>query len=99
MLTLQFIKKNQKIFIKSKIKFDVEDQQELYKRFLIPRQNRIDLNKVYFEVEYNIDDGSYFLSSINFDKSDNNQIIFHEIKNIQQLSNLISREFKKVTLD
>ena len=91
--------KNQKIFIKSKIKFDVEDQQELYKRFLIPRQNRIDLNKVYFEVEYNIDDGSYFLSSINFDKSDNNQIIFHEIKNIQQLSNLISREFKKVTLD
>ena len=59
----------------------------------------IDLNKVYFEVEYNIDDGSYFLSSINFDKSDNNQIIFHEIKNIQQLSNLISREFKKVTLD
>ena len=42
--------KNQNIFIKSKIKFDVKDQQELYKRFLIPRQNRINLNKVYFEL-------------------------------------------------
>ncbi len=91
--------KNQKLFIKSKIKFDVENQQELYRRFLIPRQNRIDLNKVYFEVEYNIDEGNYFLSSINFDKSVNSQITFHEINNIQQLNNLISREFRKVTLD
>ncbi len=91
--------KNQKLFIKSKIKFDVENQQELYKRFLIPRQNRIDLNKVYFEVEYNIDDGNYFLSNINFNQSNNNQIIFHEINNIQQLNNLISEEFKKVNLD
>ena len=88
--------KNQKLFIKSKIKFDVENQQELYRRFLIPRQNRIDLNKVYFEVEYNIDEGNYFLSSINFDKIENSQIIFHEINNIQQLNNLISREFRKV---
>ena len=91
--------KNEQLFIKSKIKFDVENQQELYKRFLIPRQNRIDLNKVYFEVEYNIDDGNYFLSNINFNQSNNNQIIFHEINNIQQLNSLISQEFKKVTLD
>ena len=91
--------KNQKLFIKSKIKFDVEDQQELYKRFLIPRQNRIDLNKVYFEVEYNIDDGNYYLSNINFSQSRNNQSIFHEINNIQQLNNLITEEFKKVNLD
>ena len=91
--------KNQKLFIKSKIKFDVENQQELYKRFLIPRQNRIDLNKVFFEVEYNVDDGNYFLSSINFKESENNQIVFYEVNNIQQLNSLISSEFKKVTLD
>ena len=91
--------KNQKIFIKSKIKFDVENQQELYRKFLIARQNRIDLNKVYFEVEYNIDDGNYFVSNINFDENQNNQSIFQEVKNIQQLNNLISKEFKKVTLD
>jgi len=91
--------KNQKIFIKSKIKFDVNDQQELYRKFLIPRQNRVDLNKVYFEVEYNIDDGNYFLSSINFDKNENDEIIFYEINNFQQLNNLISKEFKKVSLE
>ena len=91
--------KNQKIFIKSKIKFDVDDQEQLYRRFLIPRQNRIDLNKVYFEVEYNIDDGNYFLSSINFNENKNNQLIFHKINNIQQLNNLISKEFKKVSLE
>ncbi len=91
--------KNQKLFIKSKIKFDVDDQEHLYRKFLIPRQNRINLNKVYFEVEYNIDDGNYFLSSINFNENKNNQIIFQKIKNIQQLNNFISSEFKKVTLE
>ena len=40
--------KNQKIFLKSKIKFEVNDQQELYRKFLIARQNRIDLNKDLF---------------------------------------------------
>jgi len=91
--------KNEKIFVKSKIKFDVNDQQELYKRFLIPRQNRVDLNKIYFEVEYNVDDGNYFLSSINLNENENNEIVFHEINNIQQLNNLISREFRKINLD
>ena len=91
--------KNQKLFIKSKIKFDVEDQQELYKRFLVPRQNRIDLRKIYFEVEYNVDEGNYFLSNINLNKKDDNQIIFQQIDNIQQLNNLITQEFKKITLD
>ena len=91
--------KNQKIFVKSKVKFDVNDQQEFYRRFLIPRQNRIDLNKVYFEIEYNIDDGNYFLSNINFDQNKINELVFYEIKNIQQLNNVISKEFKKVSLE
>ena len=91
--------RNQKIFIKSKIKFDVGNQQELFKRFLIPRQNRIDLNKIYFEMEYNIDDGSYFLSNINFNKGNNKEVIFYEVNNIQQLNNLILKEFKKISLD
>ncbi len=91
--------KNQKIIINSKIKFDVVDQDELYRKFLIPRQNRIDLNKVYFEVEYNIDDRNYFLSNINLDGSENNQTVFYEVKNVQQLNSIISKEFKKVKLD
>tara|TARA_B100000579_G_scaffold415887_1_gene410907 strand:+ start:217 stop:1662 length:1446 start_codon:yes stop_codon:yes gene_type:complete len=91
--------RNQKIFVKSKIKFDVDNQQELFRRFLIPRQNRVDLNKVFFEIEYNVDDGNYFISSINFNEKNNDQVIFYEISNIQQLNNLISREFRKVSLE
>ncbi len=91
--------RGQNIFIKSKIKFDIDDQQELYSRFLVPRQNRIDLNKVFFEIEYNIDDGNYFLSNINFKENQTSEPTFYEINNIQQLSNLITKEFKKVTLD
>ena len=91
--------KNQKIFLKSKIKLEVDDQQEFYRKFLVARQNRIDLNKIYFELEYNIDDGSYFLSSINFDDKKNNDSVFYEVSNVQQLNNLISKEFKKITLD
>ena len=91
--------RDNKIFIKSKIKFDVKDQQELFRRFLIPRQNRIDLNKVYFEVEYNVDDEIYYLSNINLNKNKNVEVVFQEIINIQQLNNLISKEFKKINLD
>ena len=91
--------KNQKIFIKSKITFNVDNQEELYKRFLIPKQNRIDLNKVYFEVEYNVDEEVYFLSNINFNEIEKQEITFHEINNIQQLNSLISREFRKINLD
>ena len=91
--------KNQKIIVNSKIKFDVVDQDELYRKFLIPRQNRIDLNKVYFEVEYNIDDGNYFLSGISFSESENTKKTFYEVNNIQQLNIIISKEFKKVNLD
>tara|TARA_B100001741_G_scaffold182770_1_gene150490 strand:+ start:1141 stop:2571 length:1431 start_codon:yes stop_codon:yes gene_type:complete len=95
----EIYEKNQKIFVKSKIKFNVSNQEELFRRFLIPRQNRVDLNKVYFEIEYNVDEGNYYLSNINFNKGNNNKPIFYEINNIQQLNNLISREFKKISLE
>ena len=91
--------KNQKIFLRSKIKFEVDDQQEFYRKFLVARQNRIDLNKIYFELEYDIDNGNYFLSSINFDEKKNDDSVFYEVSNVQQLNNLISKEFKKITLD
>jgi len=91
--------KNQQIFVKSKITFDVDNQQELYKRFLISRQNRIDLKKVYFELEYNIDEANYYLSNINFTENSEETKEFFEVNNFQQLNSLISNEFKKVILD
>ncbi len=95
----KIFERDQKLFIRTKIKFEVDDPLELYKKFLIPRQNRVDLNKIFFELEYNIDDGNYFLSNINFNEDKNNEIIFYEINNIQQLNYLISKEFKKITLE
>ena len=47
----------------------------------------------------NIDDRNYFLSNINLDGSENNQTVFYEVKNVQQLNSIISKEFKKVKLD
>ena len=47
----------------------------------------------------NIDDESYFLSNINLRESDNGQKTFYEVKNIQQLNSVISKEFKKINLD
>ena len=91
--------RNENLFIKSKIKLDVNNQQELFTRFLIPRQNRVDLNKIYFELEYNVDKEIYYLSSINFNENKIDEIDFHEIRNIQQLNNLISKEFRKINLD
>ena len=62
-------------------------------------RNKPTLGENYFEVEYNVDDGIYFLSNINFNKTENTQMVFYEINNIQQLNNLISKEFKKINLD
>ena len=36
---------------------------------------------------------------INFDQSKTTESVFYEIKNIQQLNNVVSKEFKKVSLE
>ena len=94
-----FFERNQKLFLNTRIRFDIFDQNQLFKRFQIPKKNRRDLTKVYFELEYNVDDSEYFLSDINYDdkvKEDNN---FYEVNNIQQLTNLISKEFEEISKD
>ena len=57
------------------------------------------LKKVYFEIEYNIDEGNYYLSDINFTKKALQTVNFYEINNFQQLNTVISKEFKKISLD
>ena len=59
----------------------------------------INLKKVYFEIEYNIDEANYYLSNINFTESSEEIKEFFEVNNFQQLNSLISNEFKKVILD
>ena len=94
-----FIEKNQKLLIKSKVKFEIDNLDQFFKRFQISKKNRIDLDKVYFEVEYNIDDSTYYLSNINFVETKSDELYFYEINNVQQFKNLVSKEFSKISLD
>tara|TARA_B100001029_G_scaffold169400_1_gene164257 strand:+ start:362 stop:1777 length:1416 start_codon:yes stop_codon:yes gene_type:complete len=94
-----FIEKNQKLLIKSKVKFEIDDLDQFFKRFQISKKNRIDLEKVFFEVEYNVDDSVYYLSNINFVETKSDELYFQEINNVQQFKNLVSKEFSKINLD
>ena len=91
--------KNQRLFIKSKIKFKINNQEEFYKRFQVNKKNRIDLNEIYFEAQYNVDDNNFYLSGINPNKNTDQEVNFYGIKNIQQLSYMISSEFNKLNLE
>tara|TARA_B100000579_G_scaffold404335_1_gene389078 strand:- start:3366 stop:4802 length:1437 start_codon:yes stop_codon:yes gene_type:complete len=94
-----FYEKDQKLFVNSTIKLDVVNQAELYKRFQIPKKNRIDLKKIYLEIEYNFEDGKYYISNLSLKKKAKESKEFYEVKNIQQLNYVISREFKNINLD
>ncbi len=94
-----FIEKNQKLLIKSKVKFEIDNLDQFFKRFQISKKNRIDLEKVFFEIEYNIDDSIYYLSNINFNETKSDELYFKEINNVQQLKNLVSKEFSKINLE
>ena len=50
-------------------------------------------------MEYNIDDSTYYLSNINFEEVKSDQLYFQEINNVQQLKNLVSKEFSKINLE
>ena len=96
---LSFYERDQKLFAKSKIKFDVIDQEMFYRKFQVSKKNRIDLNKINFEAEYNVDDKIYYLSNINFNENSEKEITFYEVNNIQQLNYIVSKEFKKISSD
>ena len=93
------------IFLKSKIEFKIHDEKEFYQRFQVSKNNRIKLNKFYFDFENNLDEDKYYLSSFYLkDKNEtsdkeNLKSDYYEISNFQQLSALIKKEFKMIKLD
>ncbi len=88
--------RNQELFIKSKIKLDINNEDELLKRFQINKKNEVDMKKIYFEIEYNVDRGEYFLSSLNLTEKAGKDVEFYEINNIQQLTYTISKELENI---
>ena len=85
--------------------FKIHDEKEFYQRFQVSKNNRIKLNKFYFDFENNLDEDKYYLSSFYLkDKNEtsdkeNLKSDYYEISNFQQLSALIKKEFKMIKLD
>ena len=88
--------RNKELIVKSKIKLDINNENELLKRFQINKKNEITLERIFFELEYNVDRGEYFLSSLNLTEKLRKDIEFYEINNIQQLTYTISKELENI---
>ena len=86
------------------MELDVNDQDQFYRRFQIAKKKRIDLKKIYFDIEKDVDENIYFISNIIFNSDDKskkqNKIVSesetHKINNIQQLTRIIKERFKQI---
>ena len=102
--SLEYIEKGNKLLVKTRMELDVNDQDEFYKRFQISKKKRIDLKKIYFDIEKDVDENIYFISNIIFNSDDKskkqNKIVSeletHKINNIQQLTRIIKERFKQI---
>ena len=80
----------------------ISDQKQFYRRFQIPRESRINLKKIYFDIEANVDDGTFYLFNfvINSKQNKKNKNISkqnfyeHEVKNFQQLTKIVRDTFQ-----
>jgi len=84
---------------------NIVDQKQFYYRFQVPKKNRIDIRKIYFDLEKNLDEEKYYISNISINSLENNlnnknsQIYFDdEITNIQTLTKVINEYFRKISL-
>ena len=116
----EYIEKDNKLFLKSSMVLEVNDQEQFYKRLLsfsiyskfekfykrfqISKKNRINLKKINFDLEKDIDENIYFISNIKYnfdDKSQKDNKVVSELKtyqinNIQQLTQIIKKNFNKI---
>jgi hypothetical protein len=100
----EYIEKDNKLFFKSSMVLEVNDQDQFYKRFQISKKNRINLKKINFDLEKDIDENIYFVSNIKYnfdDKSQKDNKVVSELKtyqinNIQQLTQIIKENFNKI---
>ena len=52
--------KDDELYFKTKIKIEIENQQQFFQRFQIPRKNRFNLKKIYIDFEHNLDLDKYY---------------------------------------
>ena len=98
----EYSEKIDKLYLKSNAELLISDQKQFYRRFQIPKESRIDLKKIYFDIETNVDDGTFYLFNfaINSKQNEKNKDISkqkfyeHEIRNFQQLTKIVRDTFK-----
>tara|TARA_B100000579_G_scaffold409956_1_gene399438 strand:- start:705 stop:2177 length:1473 start_codon:yes stop_codon:yes gene_type:complete len=94
---LGYLDKEDEVYVKSKIVFNILDSKQFYYRFQVPKKNRINLKQINFDLEKNLDKKVYYISNIkinSYEKDLENETsdIFDEteIFNIQTLKKLIN---------
>ena len=98
----EYLERVDKLYFKSRSELFIYNEKQFYRRFQIPREDRINLNKIYFDIEVNVDDGVFYLFNMGINsKKDldnenvlNDNILNYEIENLQQLTKVIRDTFK-----
>ena len=99
---INYIDIDGEILLETKMKLDISDQKEFYRRFQISKKNRIILKTIDFVLKKNITDNYYSISNVSFNDKNNTSLDDSEIyekeekkfNNIHQLTKIIRDEFK-----
>ena len=92
-LDSQFVEKNNNQIFKSKIFFDINNQNKFYQKFQISKTNRIKLDNIYFEIEHNLTEDIVAIkklqvnSKIRNNSSEKNKVLSNEF-DLTQIKNL-----------
>ena len=97
----EYIERVDKLYFKSSSELLISDEKQFYRRFQIPKEDRINLKKIYFDIEVNVDDGVFYLFNLGINSKkdlDNNNLLDdnmlnYEIKNLQQLTKVVRDTF------
>ena len=99
----EFEEVENKIYFKSKVLINIEDQNEFYRRFSISKSSRINLKKISFIIEKDIDQESFYISNIILNeglkiekKVDDSELDKFKFSNIQQLRKIAKDYFARI---
>ena len=89
------------VFFLTKLQLNVNNQDEFYRRFLIKKSKRININKIFLLLEKNIDTDDFYLLDFRLNEDIKTKFIFEDLKlseriyfnNFQKFRNIIQNEF------
>ena len=76
----KILKKNNQLIFRGKFDFNIDDDEQFYKAFQIPKNNRLNVKNIYFDLEYNLFDKELKIISLKL-----NDLNIQENKNVLDL--------------